>query len=181
MNKEVLRTRSLDILNGLSPEAWKDLKHGLTKQLHHFFQLHPELITTVGGAYLPMKNEILADFHELKNHFSLTLSYPVKTGDSMCFALSPYPKGKAWLSDYEEVVTPAWLLIPGLAFSLAGHRLGRGGGYYDRYLADNIPTRIALTYSGLICENIPVKEHDALMDFIITESFCWDVNQQKRI
>lgn len=181
MDKEILRARSLQILSGLSPVALEDIKQGLTKQLHHFFQLNPQLTVSTGGAYLPMKNEVLADFNELKNHFSLTLSYPVKTDDSMCFGLSAHPQGRAWLSDFEKVVTPAWLLIPGLAFSLKGERLGRGGGYYDRYLAHNIPLRIALTYSGLICENIPVKDHDALMDFIITESFCWDVRQQKRI
>jgi 5,10-methenyltetrahydrofolate synthetase len=138
-------------------------------------------MTQIGGAYLPLENEIAADFNYLTHHLSLKLSYPIKTLEGMGFAMSAEPLGKLWLSEPYEVVSPQWLLVPGLAFSLKGERLGRGGGYYDRYLERYIPVRIALTYSALICDNIPVESHDALMDFIITENFCWDVYQQKKI
>ena len=54
------------------------------------------------------------------------------------------------------------LLVPGLAFTEEGHRLGRGGGYYDRFLAE--PTLRAVTFgicfSEQIVASLPVEEHD---------------------
>lgn len=181
MDKKILRSNTTAQLNSLSSTVLQEISQGLTEQLTHFFQLNPGLISQIGGAYLPMKNEVAADFNYLASHFSLKISYPILKDKLMSFGLSPNPQGKLWLlGPYQEVV-PSWLLIPGLNFSLKGDRLGRGGGYYDRYLGSNIPLRIALTYSALICDNIPVGPHDVPMDFIITESFCWDVVQQKRI
>lgn len=181
MNKKIQRSDALARLNSLSATALAEITRDLTGQLLHFFHLYPDLISQIGGAYLPMKNEIAADFNYLAHHLSLKLSYPIKTPEGMGFALSSEPCGHLWLEEPYQQVTPKWLLIPGLAFSLKGERLGRGGGYYDRYLEHNIPVRIALTYSALICDNIPVDSHDAAMDFIITENFCWDVIQQKKI
>lgn len=181
MEKHRVRSHFLSLVNGLSAARFSEINQGVTKQLKHFFQQRPDLISQIGGAYLPMKNEIAASFTELSTIFSLRLSYPVLTPEGMEFALSNNPKGHIWLEPPYQIVKPQWLLVPGISFSLKGERLGRGGGYYDRYLESNIPQRIALTYSALICDNIPIGPHDALMDFIITENFCWDVNQQKRI
>jgi len=181
VNKKIIRSDIHSKINGLSPARLSEINQGVTNELKRFFQSRPDLISQIGGAYLPMENEIAADFNELSRLFSLRISYPVLQPDGMQFALSENPKGQIWLDPPYQIVKPAWLLVPGLAFSFKGERLGRGGGYYDRYLEINIPVRIALTYSALICDNIPIEPHDALMDFIITENFCWDVHQQKRI
>lgn len=64
------------------------------------------------------------------------------------------------------------ILVPGLGFDLQGHRLGRGGGYYDRFLR-TIPRRIpriALAFECQILEEIPVEPHDQGVDLILTES-----------
>jgi len=64
------------------------------------------------------------------------------------------------------------ILIPGLAFTRDGSRLGRGGGYYDRLLAN--PTcraqRIAIALGLQIVDSIPVESHDQRIHQIITES-----------
>lgn len=181
MDKKIFRSQAISRLTSLSTTAFEELTKGLTGQLIHFFHQKPDLIDQIGGAYLPMKNEIAADFKHLISKFSLKVSYPIKTIQGMGFGLSPAPEGFIWLNEPYEEVSPKWLIIPGLAFGLKGERLGRGGGYYDRYLESNKPAKIALTYSALICDNIPIGQHDVLMDFIITENFCWDVKQQKRI
>lgn len=181
MDKQILRSHTLTELNSLSSTVLGEISQGLTDQLYYFFQLKPGLISQIGGAYLPMKNEVAADFTSLAQHFSLRLSYPILKDRLMAFAMSENPQGQLWLAGEHHEVTPQWLLIPGVNFSLKGQRLGRGGGYYDRYLENNITLKIALTYSALICDNIPVETHDVLMDFIITENYCWDVSQQKRI
>lgn len=65
----------------------------------------------------------------------------------------------------------AVLLVPGIAFSRDGKRLGKGGGYYDKYL-EKYPDHktIALAYDFQIMEEIPVADHDRRVDVIVTES-----------
>ncbi len=60
-------------------------------------------------------------------------------------------------------------VLPGLAFTSDGARLGYGGGYYDRFL-QKFPQihKIALSYEELITENLPVMPHDIRADYIVT-------------
>ena len=61
-------------------------------------------------------------------------------------------------------------LIPGLAFTENGGRLGYGGGYYDRFLLDNPDIyTIALSYEELITDELPLLQHDLLVKSIVTE------------
>jgi len=62
------------------------------------------------------------------------------------------------------------VVIPGTGFDAKGNRLGYGGGYYDRLLANaekHIPT-IALSFEEQIADKIPAEPHDIKMDIIIT-------------
>lgn len=61
-------------------------------------------------------------------------------------------------------------IIPGAVFDRCGHRLGYGGGYYDRFLAASPrAVRIGLAFSSQITDHIPVQPHDIPMDILITE------------
>lgn len=64
----------------------------------------------------------------------------------------------------------ALVLMPGLAFDTDGHRIGYGGGFYDRFLADepNHPT-VALCYDFQIRDDLPVEEFDVPVDVVIWE------------
>ena len=66
------------------------------------------------------------------------------------------------------------MLIPGMAFTENGKRLGRGKGYYDTYLLKakefmprSPPKTIALAFNQQILDNVPVDDHDILIDKII--------------
>ena len=63
------------------------------------------------------------------------------------------------------------VLIPGVGFDRAGHRLGRGRGYYDRALRDLLAgaLRVGLAYDYQIVSHIPIDEHDERVDYIVTE------------
>lgn len=71
-----------------------------------------------------------------------------------------------------EPVSPASLhalLVPGLAFDEAGHRLGRGGGFYDRLLAD-LPSsirRIGVCFDLQMIDCVPVDDHDQRVDLVV--------------
>ncbi len=64
------------------------------------------------------------------------------------------------------------MLCPGTAFDVAGHRLGKGKGFYDRYLAATLPPRprlIGVSFASLVFPGIPHESHDMMMDLIVTE------------
>lgn len=65
------------------------------------------------------------------------------------------------------------ILVSGLAFDAAGHRLGRGAGFYDRYLQ---PLRrdvsIAVAWQAQSVAAVPTEAHDVPMSLIVTEEGC---------
>ena len=65
--------------------------------------------------------------------------------------------------------TPQLLLVPLLAFDRRGHRLGYGGGYYDRTLAARKTRAIGVAYAGQEVSSLPAGAHDMALDGIITE------------
>lgn len=64
----------------------------------------------------------------------------------------------------------AAVLIPGLSFSPGGERLGRGAGFYDRFLK-NYPMalRIGIAFEEQISQNLPCDEWDEKVDVILTD------------
>ncbi len=79
-----------------------------------------------------------------------------------------------------EVCSPiagkALMCMPGAVFDRAHHRIGYGGGYYDRYLASlsgqakNTICTAALAYDCQILQEIPWDSHDICPRWIITET-----------
>ena len=67
--------------------------------------------------------------------------------------------------------TDACMLVPGLAFSMEGKRLGKGGGYYDKFLSrEPAHKTIALAYEFQVTEELPAEAHDRSVDYIVTEN-----------
>ena len=66
-------------------------------------------------------------------------------------------------------------LVPGLVFDSAGHRIGYGGGYYDRFLQFYPGDKIALARSMQVSSNpLPTESCDVPVDFIVTDSCVWN-------
>ena len=64
------------------------------------------------------------------------------------------------------------VLVPGLAFDRRARRLGRGGGFYDRFLADlrrvSHAWIVGVAFDEQIASDLPMEEHDIAMDAIVT-------------
>ena len=63
------------------------------------------------------------------------------------------------------------VVVPGLGFSAGGARLGRGGGFYDRFLA-RLPAgteTVGLVLSCQLMDEIPTDAHDRAVDMVVTE------------
>lgn len=63
------------------------------------------------------------------------------------------------------------LVLPGVAFSEEGHRLGRGGGHYDATLS-TMPraARVGVAFDVQIVPALPREPHDAALDAVVTEA-----------
>jgi 5-formyltetrahydrofolate cyclo-ligase len=71
-----------------------------------------------------------------------------------------------------DVATIDWVLVPGVAFDREGHRIGYGGGYYDRLLpllrAD--AHRVAGAFELQLVDHVPAAPHDVTIDAVVTEA-----------
>lgn len=61
------------------------------------------------------------------------------------------------------------IIVPGLCYDEDGYRLGRGGGYYDRFLARSPAFTVGLCREKLIVPSLPRQAHDIPVDCVITE------------
>ncbi len=68
-----------------------------------------------------------------------------------------------------QELLPDICLVPGLAFSAKGERLGRGKGFYDRYLEQFTGVSIGLAFSEQVVDSIPTQAHDELIEFLVSE------------
>ena len=86
----------------------------------------------------------------------------------------PNPKAKPREPNGDVVAQspPDVVLIPGVAFTAEGSRLGRGGGFYDRFLR-RLPKstlRIGVCFSTQIMPVLPIERHDEPVSFLVTET-----------
>ena len=127
--------------------------------------------------YYPKNNEV--DVLPLfKRHKNKTLLLPVTHRRGR--TANPYEgndkmhRGKVGIP---EPTTPPFegnidvIIVPAVAFDKEGNRLGRGGGYYDRFLKkQSHATIIGVGYDFQLVEEVPVRKHDQKMHRIILPS-----------
>lgn len=138
--------------------------------------------TAVGG-YRPIGAE--ADVWPLVEHLhaqgaACLLPVVVAAGEPLVFRrwqpgleLEDGPLGTRQPGPGAEAGFPEIVLVPLLAFDRQGHRLGQGGGYYDRTLPLlRRRGRLRAVGIGLSCQEVPAVPHgptDARLDWIVTE------------
>jgi len=67
-----------------------------------------------------------------------------------------------------------FIIVPGRAFDKSGGRVGRGAGYYDRFLAKSSrAVKCALGFECQLLEAVESLPHDVRLDFIVTENACY--------
>ncbi|NOX24737.1 MAG: 5-formyltetrahydrofolate cyclo-ligase [Deltaproteobacteria bacterium] len=86
---------------------------------------------------------------------------------------------------HSAIIDPADIevvILPGSVFDEYGGRLGYGGGYYDRFLADEAPQalRIGVAFELQIMEQkLPLMPHDKMLDYLVTEKRILDCKRIK--
>ena len=71
------------------------------------------------------------------------------------------------------------ILVPGLAFDLAGHRLGRGRWFYDSLLTGIRGVKCGMGFDEQVRPHIPVARHDVLLDCILTPTRWVDIGPRR--
>lgn len=176
--KEELRQHARDARRAIAPED--RLEKSVRIREHALGLPELERARTV-GCYVSVGSEV--DTTLLLRALLLLdkrVAVPVAEGDKMQFvrlqhpwALVPGPRNipvprQPWeevSGDQLEIV-----FVPGLQFGRDGSRLGQGGGYFDRFLHQNVnPLRVGLAFSEQVVDAVPTEGHDEGMDVLVTE------------
>ena len=169
MTKDSLRKHFREVLRAEDPETLENASADLVREIARL--LH-ERATVALFAASPTEPDF-SDLHQLRP--DLQLCYP-RSGPNSALTfhlvtntsqLSPGVHG-ILAPPPHSLVPPThldFILVPGLAFSKTGARLGQGGGYYDRYLPQAPQARkIGTAFSIQELQEIPLDQHDILMD-----------------
>jgi 5-formyltetrahydrofolate cyclo-ligase len=142
--------------------------------------LTPEFVAaTVVALYSPVRNEVFTEeiFTEARR-CGKTLTYPRIRGTLLEFVevrerqeLEPGAYGILEPGGGQVVQLAALelIVVPGVAFDLAGHRLGYGKGFYDRFLHEHRGQLVGLCFDFQLVEKLPVEAHDVRMNMVVTE------------
>ena len=64
------------------------------------------------------------------------------------------------------------VIVPGIAYDMDCYRLGRGRGFYDRWLTELAGQKFGVGFDHQLIESVPREEHDVQLDGVATPS-CW--------
>ena len=99
----------------------------------------------------------IMDFHRVDDFSNLKLNrWGIR---------EPFPEAVRFIAGSGKNIL---ILTPGLGFSSDGRRMGRGGGYYDRFLSRKEKTMLSMgiCWDGVLREDIPADEKDCPVDLI---------------
>lgn len=175
MDKKTLRAKIREQKRAMSEEEIRERSEKLG-QLFADSQLYREATTIYG--YLPYNQEVrTVPMLERALKDGKRVAVPKVYGDEMKFIymtdLTQVEKGYAGIPEPVEdgpvaEDQTALVLMPGLAFDKEGHRIGYGGGFYDKFLAaePNHPT-LALCYEFQMVKELPTEEFDIPVDSVL--------------
>ena len=186
--KQQLRKHLRERRKALSAEQQDAAAHRLLEQFQAFHRSHS--VTRIGA--------FIANDGEINPH--LIIKYCWSTNIDVALpVLDPNKQGHLLFVDYspncpmhvnqygipEPVLTDnnqvnlssiSHLLMPLVGFDPNGHRLGMGGGYYDRTLAQqgtSGPQLVGVAHEEQMCESLPVEPWDIPLQYILTSQRYW--------
>ena len=175
MDKKALRSTIRQQKRAMSEEEIQRRSEKLA-ELFYASELYRNAATIYG--YLPYNQEVrTVAMLEQALKDGKRVAVPKCYGDEMRFLymddLSKVEKGYANIPEpiADEPVADdktALVLMPGMAFTKDGKRMGYGGGFYDKFLAaePNHPT-VALCYAFQMVEDLPTEDYDIPVDCVL--------------
>ena len=181
MNKKNIRQEMLEKRKNISEEVRRNLSEQIAENIinSHFYKNFQHICI-----YQAFRGEVLCD-RKKKQAFGdgKQVYVPVTNQEQKLITFYEIHEDTAYqtgaygimepVMDEQSTVLskPALILMPGLAFDRNKHRIGYGGGYYDRYLAVHPEhAAVALCFGFQVIDtDLPCEEHDILPGYIVTE------------
>jgi len=181
-SKKAIRTAMRTTLGGMTPEQRTSAAAAACQRLT---ALEPFVHATTVMLYMPLANEVdvtaaalkcfragqtvcvpKVDWERKDMHPVEVTSLDDRVLDCDEHGVRCPRDGRLILLDSIDVV-----VVPALAYDSRGNRLGRGGGYYDRFLAKLRPTvtSIGLVFDQQIVDDVPKNHRDMAVDIVVTD------------
>ncbi|MFN3551014.1 MAG: 5-formyltetrahydrofolate cyclo-ligase [Endomicrobiia bacterium] len=173
--KQILRKKILQQRLSLSNNEVKRRSEKVIKNLLSLkeFQISKNIMM-----YYPFKNEvdvlILIELCKEKNFYFPAVNFEKKEIEIKKYN-EKFIKNKFGIYEpLAEVIVNKeiidFIIVPGILFDLKCHRLGYGGGYYDRFLKFFTKTSCGLGYDFQIVDSLPVEENDVKLNYVVLEN-----------
>ncbi|MBN9004501.1 MAG: 5-formyltetrahydrofolate cyclo-ligase [Rhizobiales bacterium] len=182
--KDILRVAALARRDALSVQERASAALAIAAHLPPL-DIRPSMVV---AGYAPIRSEI--DPVQLMQKFAgrgATLALPAISARNASLVFRQWTPGDALVRGMFGIseppatalkVIPDIVLVPLAAFDRAGHRVGYGGGYYDRTFARlrqlKPVTAIGLAFAAQEIPQVPALSHDVRLDFVLTETDIFD-------
>ncbi len=175
--KKTLRKTIIKGINSLDPNIKRKASESISKKLTKLIRSDSTVL-----CYYPLRSEpdiLPAIQHWLELDFRVCLP-KVERNKIKCYAISEMeslicssmgilePDGSNKIISSKEI---DFILVPGIGFTLEGKRLGRGGGFYDKFLNQILPPtlKIGVAFKLQVLDEMRTQNHDISVDLLITE------------
>lgn len=180
MEKAQLRAQVRQVLKALT----EDRVQALSQKICRRVRKHPAFLsanTVLLYAAMPHEADprLLAEY---ATTMGKSVAYPYCVNATQMVAMQPLEANDlepgaygilAPVPERSKIIPPEevdFVLVPGLAFDTRGGRLGRGAGFYDRYLLLTRAFRAGFCFEQQLVRELPMEEHDLFMHAIFTEA-----------
>lgn len=173
MDKKELRS----YIKTLKRQHTKEQLMEQSELILHKLENHPAFIVAkTVMLYSSLPDEVQTQAFLEKWHLKKQIILPTVVGDDIIpvaygadtsFAVGDFnilePQDKPYTGDYDLIV------VPGVAFDRQGNRIGRGRGYYDRFLCQHLNVkRIGICFDFQLVDEVPTEPLDIRMDEVIS-------------
>lgn len=173
MKKEEQRALITEILTSISSKKLEVKSQKVSKILSQFLN-ELEVPKKLIGVYAPMAKEVRWFLASELEEYNYCLPQ-MESDFSMKYYGCSFEEIKS--IDYRDSLKenrlealPNILLVPGLAFDKECNRLGRGKGYFDRYLKNKDIIKVGICFDEQLLRSVVTSDNDIRMNYIITEN-----------
>ena len=176
MDKKELRAQ----IKALKKQHTRDQLLAQSEVILNKLEQHPDFVNAERVMlYSALPDEVQTQTFLEKWHLRKTIILPTVVGDDIIpveyaantgFAVGDFnilePQNEPYTGGFDLIV------VPGVAFDRKGNRLGRGKGYYDRFLCHHLDVkRIGICFDFQLVDEVPSEPFDILMDEVLTLDF----------
>ena len=180
MRKQALRTQVRAARRGLSAEARACEAANVVAQLVALTMLHRPTDRKPLASYLALRDELdLDQLHRCWWSSGHALWLPRVSGPGTLTWHPVRDPAHTTIGSFglrepdfarvpaEPLPTDATVLVPGVAFTRDGQRLGQGKGFYDRVLAEHRGHTLGIAFRCQVVENLPSEPHDQRVAVVV--------------